>query len=70
MGLLAGLFYAYSVSVVPGLGQADDRTLVDGMQQINEAIENPVFFVGFLGAPVPCSRNIAEVASSARGRAS
>ena len=52
MGLLAGLFYAYSVSVMPGLGQADDRTLVDGMQQINEAIENPVFFVSFLGAPV------------------
>ena len=52
MGLLAGLFYAYSVSVMPGLGEADDRTLVDGMQQINEAIENPVFFVSFLGAPV------------------
>ena len=52
MGLLAGLFYAYSVSVMPGLGQADDRTLVDGMQQINDAIENPVFFVSFLGAPV------------------
>jgi uncharacterized membrane protein len=52
MGLLAGLFYAYSVSVMPGLGQADDRTLVDGMQQINEAIENPVFFLSFLGAPV------------------
>jgi uncharacterized membrane protein len=52
MGLLAGLFYAYSVSVMPGLGQADDRTLVDAMQQINEAIENPVFFLSFLGAPV------------------
>jgi uncharacterized membrane protein len=36
---------------MPGLGQADDRTLVDGMQQINEATENPVFFLSFLGAP-------------------
>jgi uncharacterized membrane protein len=51
MGLLAGLFYAYSVSVMPGLGQADDRALVDGMQQINEAVENPIFMLSFLGAP-------------------
>jgi uncharacterized membrane protein len=51
-GLLAGFFYAYSVSVMPGLANADDRTLVDGMQQINEAVENPVFFMSFLGAPV------------------
>jgi uncharacterized membrane protein len=52
MGLLAGLFYAYSVSVMPGLGDADDRTLIYAMQQINEAIENPVFFLSFIGAPV------------------
>lgn len=51
MGLLAGFFYAYSVSVMPGLAEADDRTLVDGMQQINEAVENPVFFLSFVGAP-------------------
>ena len=52
MGLLAGLFYAYSVSVMPGLAQADDRTLVDAMQHINEAIENPVFLLTFFGAPL------------------
>jgi len=52
MGLLAGLFYGYACSVMPGLGRADDRTVVDAMQQINEAIENPVFFLTFLGAPV------------------
>jgi uncharacterized membrane protein len=52
MGLLAGLFYAYACSVMPGLGRADDRTLVDAMQQIDKAIENPVFFASFLGAPV------------------
>jgi uncharacterized membrane protein len=51
-GLLAGFFYAYSVSVMPGLGQADDRTIVDAMQQINEAVENPVFLLSFIGAPV------------------
>jgi uncharacterized membrane protein len=52
MGLLAGLFYGYACSVMPGLGRADDRTVVDAMQQINEAIQNPVFFLTFLGAPV------------------
>jgi uncharacterized membrane protein len=52
MGLLAGLFYGYACSVMPGLGQADDRTVVDAMQQINEAIQNPAFFLTFLGAPV------------------
>jgi uncharacterized membrane protein len=51
MGLLAGLFYGYACSVMPGLGRADDRAFVDAMQQINEAIENPVFFATFLGAP-------------------
>lgn len=37
---------------MPGLTAADDRTLVDAMQQIDDAIENPVFFLTFLGAPV------------------
>jgi uncharacterized membrane protein len=50
-GLLAGLFYGYACSVMPGLARAGDRTLVDGMQQINEAILNPIFFVTFMGAP-------------------
>jgi uncharacterized membrane protein len=51
VGLLAGLFYAFAVAVMPGFGNADDRTIVDGMQQINDAIENPVFLLSFLGAP-------------------
>lgn len=51
LGVLAGLFYTFSVAVMPGLADADDRTLVDAMQRINDAIENPVFFLAFLGAP-------------------
>jgi uncharacterized membrane protein len=51
-GLLAGLFYAYACSVMPGLSDAEDRSFVDAMQQINKAIENPVFFATFLGSPV------------------
>ena len=51
MGLLAGLFYAFDVAVMPALTAADDRTLVDAMQQMIDKIENPAFFVTFLGAP-------------------
>jgi len=52
MGLVAGLFYGFACGVMPGLANADDRTLIDAMQQINESIENPVFFLTYLGAPV------------------
>jgi uncharacterized membrane protein len=50
-GLLAGLFYGYACSVMPGLHASADRTVVDAMQNINRAIENPVFFATFLGSP-------------------
>jgi uncharacterized membrane protein len=51
-GLLAGLFYAYACSVLPGLARADDRTFVVAMRGINVAIVNPVFLLTFLGAPL------------------
>jgi uncharacterized membrane protein len=51
-GLLAGLFYAYACSVMPGLARTDDPAFVEAMQQINEAILNPVFALSFFGAPV------------------
>jgi uncharacterized membrane protein len=51
MGLLAGLFYAFDVAVMPALVAADDRTLVDAMQQMIDKIENPAFFLTLLGAP-------------------
>jgi len=49
-GLMAGLFAAFSYAVMPGLARADDRTLVITMQRINEAIQNPLFGLLFLGA--------------------
>ena len=51
MGLLAGLYYAFDIAVMPALTAADDRTLVDAMQQMIDKIENPAFFLVFLGAP-------------------
>jgi len=46
--LMAGLFYAYSCSVMPGLGRLSDLQFLSAMQSINSAILNPVFFLGFL----------------------
>lgn len=52
MGLFAGLFWTFSVAVMPGLRQVDARTFVGSMQRVNVAIVNPVFLLVFLGAPV------------------
>lgn len=48
-GLVAGLFYAYSCSVNPGLKSLKDAHYLKSMQSINEAIQNPMFFTTFLG---------------------
>lgn len=49
-GLVAGVFYAYSVSVDLGLAAQPDASYVATMQEINERIQNPLFFAGFFGA--------------------
>lgn len=51
-GMMAGLFYAYSISVMPALRKADDAILVEVMQRINTAITNGWFFLCFAGALV------------------
>ncbi len=51
MGLLAGLYFFSAIAVMPALTAADDRTLVDAMQQMIVKIENPAFFLVLLGAP-------------------
>lgn len=51
-GLIAGLFYAYTCSVMPGLARADAKSFVEGMRGINVAILNGWFMLSFLGAPV------------------
>lgn len=47
--LIAGLFYAYSCSVVLGLGKLSDAEYLKSMQSINREILNPVFFLSFMG---------------------
>ncbi|MEV4154273.1 anthrone oxygenase family protein [Nocardia salmonicida] len=48
-GLIAGVFYAYAISVMPALARTEDRTLIDVMQKINVVIINPWFMFGFMG---------------------
>ncbi|MFG2560807.1 DUF1772 domain-containing protein [Streptomyces sp. NPDC048496] len=49
-GLVAGAFQVFSCAVMPALGRSDDRTFIEVMQNINDVIQNPVFFTGFFGA--------------------
>ncbi len=49
-GLSAGLFYAWSVSVIPGTQKLGDSIYLETMQSINRAILNPSFFLIFFGS--------------------
>ena len=51
-GLSAGLFYAWSVSVIPGTRKIIDITYLESMQSINRAILNPAFYLIFMGSPL------------------
>lgn len=51
-GTLAGLFYAFSMSVMPGLRAVDADTAGEAMRSINRKILTPWLFVPFLGAPI------------------
>jgi len=51
-GLMAGLFFGWSVSVIPGTRLVDDDTYVATMQHINRAIINPGFVVPFMVTPI------------------
>ena len=50
LGLSAGLFFGFSVAVMPGLLTVGDSVFVATMNSINRAILNPVFFLVFVGA--------------------
>ena len=51
-GLIAGLFFGWLVSVIPGLAKAADRTYIETMQSINVAIVNPLFVIPFMITPI------------------
>jgi uncharacterized membrane protein len=51
-GLMSGLLYGWSVSVIPGTKRVPAGNYVDTMQHINRAIINPAFIIPFMGIPL------------------
>lgn len=51
-GLMAGLFYAWSISVTPGIAKINDGSYLLAFQSMNRAIINPLFAVVFFGMVV------------------
>ncbi len=51
-GLMAGLFFAWSVSVTLGLKHVHDTPYIEAMQAMNRAILNPVFLFCFFGVAI------------------
>jgi len=51
-GLIGGLMFGWSVSILPGLRRVNDITFVTTMQNINRAIINPGFTLPFVATPL------------------
>jgi uncharacterized membrane protein len=49
---MAGVFFAFSNSVMPGLDAVKASTAIDAMQSIDRKIQNPLFLLAFVGAPL------------------
>ncbi len=47
-GLMAGLFYSWTISVTPGLARLNDENYLRAFQSMNRAIINPVFLIVFI----------------------
>jgi len=67
MGLAAGLFYTFQISVMRGLAASDDRTYVTAMQRINIKILNFWFALSF-GLALPLTIVAAILQIGERGQ--
>jgi uncharacterized membrane protein len=60
-GLLAGLFFGFQCSIINGLGALGNKEYLLSFQSINRVIQNPVFFLSFMGPvivlPITCYLN-------------
>jgi uncharacterized membrane protein len=53
-GLMAGLFFVFSVTVMSAFGKLPAPTGIAAMQSINATILNPVFTSAFMGTALLC----------------
>jgi uncharacterized membrane protein len=63
-GVMAGLFFAFSTSVMPGLRRLPPVDGMAAMRRINAAILNPLFLLLFVGSAVV---NVAVLATAPFG---
>ncbi|MEO9893203.1 anthrone oxygenase family protein [Aurantibacter sp.] len=56
-GLSAGLFFAWSISVIVGTQKLGTNTYLETMQSINREILNPIFFTVFFGSLIVLTIN-------------
>jgi uncharacterized membrane protein len=49
--LMSGFFYAYTVSVMPGLDSIEPIHAIRAMQGINDKVRNPTFFITYFLTP-------------------
>ncbi len=49
LGLISGLLFSYLISVNIAFKQLSDIEYIKAMQQINRAIQNPLFLICFMG---------------------
>lgn len=68
-GVMAGIFLAFSVSVLPGLDRIGAERAVAAMRAMNGAIERPSFLATFLGAPVAAGAAAALLGAAGGGAA-
>lgn len=52
IGAMAGVFFTFSNSVMPGLDAIKPDQAISAMNGINEKIQNPLFLLTFVGAPL------------------
>lgn len=53
-GLMAGVFFAFSVFVMSALARLQPPQGIAAMQAINITVINPLFMAVFLGTPIAC----------------
>lgn len=64
VGLMSGLYWAFTIAVMPGLRDNNDRTFIAVMQAINQRIQNIWFLPVFVGSLLlPIGAAIALLAS-------
>ena len=51
-GAMFGFFFAWVCSTMWGLDEADPNVAISAMQAMNASVRNPVFALGYFGAPL------------------